>query len=238
MTRIFPCVALLSVAALSAAACGDDDIPAAAGVDAGSGGSAGRGGSGGAGVGGSSPTSAGTSGVGVSGAGGSAGRGGSAGAVDAGSVDAGSDAGAGDAGDAGVACTDPSCVCAVDAITAVPYTEQWQTTEEAEADVLDLEGCQLCDNTIDHIVTFTAPATATYRFFATSGGDVELTVYPGDCTATPNDLSCGEDLDPDNQDYNDQLDLPLIAGETVTVVVGESCEENGGTGTLAIDVAP
>jgi hypothetical protein len=247
MTRIISWIGALALAALSAAACGDDDIllPPPTG-DAGSGGSAGRGG-GGAGTGGTGGGAAGT-GDSLAGAGGStagtggsaAGTGGTAGnaassdAPDAGDADA---SVASDAGDAG-ACTGPACECAVDVITALPYSQQWQTTDDTEADVVDIEGCQLCDNTADHIVTFTAPAAATYRFVATSGGDVELAVYPGDCTAAPNDVSCGEDLDPGNEDYNDQVDVEIAEGETVTVVVGESCEENGGAGTLTIQVAP
>jgi len=239
MNRIISCVGTLAVAALCAAGCGDDAIPdpLLGGI-----GTAGRGGSG-AGTGGStagvSGDAPGVSGNAPSVGGGAAGTGGSA-AGSGNTPDAGeSDAGAlaSDAGDAG-ACTEPACACAVDVITALPYSQQWQTTEATEADLIDIEGCQLCDNTADHVVTFTAPATATYRFFATSGGDVELSVYPGDCTAAPNDVSCGEDLDAANDDYNDQLDLELTLGETVTVVVGESCEENGGTGTLTIDVAP
>jgi hypothetical protein len=238
----------LAVVALSAAACGDDDIGGLSpDADGGSGGAAGSGGGAGgtragtggsaAGTGGSAAGSGGTAGGGGSaaGTGGSAaGTGGSAGAPDAGELDAGVDASSADAG----ACTEPACACAVDAITALPYSQQWQTTADNEDDVIDLEGCQLCDNTADHIVTFTAPAAATYRFFATSGGDVELAVYPGDCTAAPNDVSCGEDIDLENEDYNDQVDVEIAQGQTVTVVVGESCEENGGAGTLTIQVAP
>jgi hypothetical protein len=245
MARIISWVGAIALAALGSAACGDDDIllPPGSG-DAGSGGSAGRGG--GAGTGGRGGSAAGTGGsaAGVGGAaagtgGSAAGTGGSGGseAPDAGDSDASVASDAGDAGDAG-ACTGPACECAVDVITAVPYSQQWQTTDDTEADVVDIEGCQLCDNTADHIVTFTAPADATYRFFASSGGDVELAVYPGDCTAAPNDVSCGEDLDPGAEDYNDQVDVEIAQGATVTVVVGESCEENGGAGTLTIQVAP
>jgi hypothetical protein len=231
MTRTFSWVGALAVAALSAAACGDDEIPSLQPMDSGgSGGSAGRGG-GAAGAGGST---AGTGGSTAGTGGSTAGTGGSGGLPDAGDTDA---SVAPDAGDAG-ACTGPACECAVDVITALPYSQQWQTTDDTEADVIDIEGCQLCDNTADHIVTFTAPATATYRFFASSGGDVELAVYPGDCTAEPNDVSCGEDLDAENEDYNDQVDVEIAEGDTVTVVVGESCEENGGAGTLTIQVAP
>lgn len=247
MTRILSWVGAIALAALSSAACGDDDIllPPGAG-DAGSGGSAGRGGAGTGGRGGSAAgtggsaagvggTAAGTGGS-AAGTGGSGGSGGSE-APDAGDSDASVASDAGDAGDAG-ACTGPACECAVDVITALPYSQQWQTTDDTEADVVDIEGCQLCDNTADHIVTFTAPADATYRFFASSGGDVELAVYPGDCTAAPNDVSCGEDIDVGNEDYNDQVEVEIEQGATVTVVVGESCEENGGAGTLTIEVAP
>jgi hypothetical protein len=245
MTRIISGALALALAAVGAAACGDDDNSGPEPMGSGgSGGSAGRGGAGGtgagtggsaAGTGGGSPAGAGGSGAGAGGS--AAGTGGSGDAPDAGESDAGVASDAGDAGDAG-ACTDASCECAVDVITTLPYSQQWQTTEDTEADVVDLEDCQVCDNTADHIVTFTAPTAATYRFFATSGGDVELAVYPGDCTAAPNDVACGEDLDVGNEDFNDQLDVEIAQGETVTVVVGESCEENGGTGTLTIQIAP
>jgi hypothetical protein len=242
MTRTISWALALTLAAIGGAACGDDDTPGPEPMDnGGSGGSAGRGRAGGtgagtggsaAGTGGGSPAGAGGSGAGAGGS--AAGTGGSGDAPDAGESDAGV---ASDAGDAG-ACTDASCECAVDVITTLPYSQQWQTTEDTEADVVDLEDCQVCDNTADHIVTFTAPTAATYRFFATSGGDVELAVYPGDCTAAPNDVACGEDLDVGNEDFNDQVDVEIAQGETVTVVVGESCEENGGAGTLTIQVAP
>jgi hypothetical protein len=236
-------------------ACGDDGFldPPVLIDDAGSSGSGGGSGagvdggaagasSGPAGAGGSTAAAVGTggglagTGGGLAGTGGSvAGSGGTGDAPDAGDPDASVVVpGPLDAG----ACTEPACECAVDAITALPYSQQWQTTEDTEADVVDIEDCQLCDNTADHIVTFTAPATATYRFFATSGGDVELAVYPGDCTALPNDVSCGEDLDESNEDYSDQVNVDIAQGETVTVVLGESCEENGGAGTLTIEVAP
>jgi hypothetical protein len=251
MTRILSWAGALAVASLAAAACSDDDILAldsmgnggSAGAAAGSGGTASRAGaSGSAGSGLGSAGAAGGGGRagtgGGSGAGGSSGMGGSSGTGSSGNGAA-PDAGAPDASvaDAG-ACADAACECAVDVITALPYSQQWQTTGDDEADVVDLEGCQLCDNTADHIVTFTAAATATYRFFASSGGDVELAVYPGDCTAAPNDVACGEDIDLQGEDYNDQVDVEIEQGATVTVVVGESCEENGGAGTLTIQVAP
>jgi hypothetical protein len=131
------------------------------------------------------------------------------------------------------------CDCAVDRITTVPYQQQWQTTAATEIDLLDLQPCQLCDGTRDHIVVFTAPAAATYRFTATSvAGDVELTVFGGDCGASPTDLVCGENIDPAGDDLNDQLELALDAGDSVTVVVGEQCEENGSEGILGIEVVP
>jgi hypothetical protein len=120
----------------------------------------------------------------------------------------------------------------------VPYSQPWQTTNDVASDVFELAGCQLCDNTDDHIVTFTAPATDIYRFFASSGGDVELAVFPGGCTNEPEDISCGEDVDLGNEDYDDQLLIQIAQGDTVTVVVGESCEESEGAGTLTIDIAP
>jgi hypothetical protein len=131
------------------------------------------------------------------------------------------------------------CDCAVERITAVPYQQQWQTTADTEIDVLDLSPCQLCDGTLDHIVVFTAPATATYRFTANSiGGDVELALFEGDCGAPPQNLVCGENIDPDNDDLNDRLDLEIAAGDSVSVVVGEQCEENGSEGNLRIELAP
>jgi hypothetical protein len=131
------------------------------------------------------------------------------------------------------------CDCAVDRITTVPYQQQWQTTADTEIDLLDLQPCQLCDGTPDHVVVFTAPAAATYRLTATSiAGGAELTVFQGDCGAAPADLVCGENIDPESDDLNDQLELTLDAGDSVTVVVGEECEENGSEGILSIEVVP
>jgi hypothetical protein len=128
------------------------------------------------------------------------------------------------------------CDCAVDRVTTLPYGQQWQTTADTEVDIFD-PVCQTCDGTLDHVVVFTAPATATYRFTATSGGNVELTVFEGDCTGTPANPVCGEDIAPENdEDLNDQLELEITQGASVTVVVGEQCEENGGQGNLNIEV--
>jgi hypothetical protein len=127
------------------------------------------------------------------------------------------------------------CDCAVDRVTTLPYSQQWQTTADTEVDIFD-PVCQTCDGTLDHVVVFTAPATATYRFTAVSGGNVELTVFEGDCTGTPANPVCGEDIAVD--DFNDQLELEVAQGESVTVVVGEQCEENGGEGNLSIEVVP
>lgn len=128
------------------------------------------------------------------------------------------------------------CDCAVDRVTAIPYNQQWQTTGDSEADFYD--ECQLCAGTLDHVVLFTAPQTASYRFVVTSGGDAELGVFDGDCSAALAGATCGADLDAGNEDYADVLDLEIEAGATVTVVVGESCEENGGAGALSIDLTP
>lgn len=129
-----------------------------------------------------------------------------------------------------------ACDCAVERATAIPFNQQWQTTGDSEIDVH--EECQVCAGTLDHVVVFTAPQTASYRFIVTSDGDPELGVFAGDCSAALADASCGADIDPDNEDYADVLDLEIEAGATVTVVVGESCEENGGVGTLSIDLTP
>lgn len=250
MTKIISWAGVLAAAALTAAGCGDDDFivaprigtlqPGDAGPSAGTGGGAAgnassAGGAGGAAAGASSSAAAGTGGGSASSSGEPEGDAGIADAVDAGSADASVVAPA--PVDEGP-CTEAGCACAVDVITAVPYSAPWQTNENTEGDVVDIPGCQICDNTADHILTFTPPATATYRFVATSGGDVELAVYPGDCTATPNDVACGTDIDLEGGDYDDQLEVELTAGVTVTVVVGESCEENGGAGTLTIDLVP
>ena len=288
MNRIISCAFALAVAAIGAAACGDDYIaypeevaPLTPAPDAGtSAPDAGTsGGAGGSGAGGSSAGRAGAGGsagragaggsAGRAGAGGSAGRagaagtGGSAGAAGASSVDA-PDAGASDASVGEPEPVDPGgvdepapvdpggvdepppadpddaepvCEVAVDAVTSLPYEEVWQTTDDSE-DVVNIAGCQVCDNTGDHILTFTAPQTATYRFSATSSGDVELAVYSGDCDAEPDDAACGEDGEADN-DGDDlvQVDVEVAQGDSVTVVVSESCEENGGQGTLTIEIA-
>jgi hypothetical protein len=263
MNRIISCVGALTLAALGAAACGDDgDLivisePAPLTPDAGTSADAGSNG----GAGGSSAGSAGRAGAGGSAAGSAgAGAGGGAGAgdADAGAADAGSSVDAPDAGGSDASVGEPEpvdpggveppepvdpdpaglvCEVAVDAVTSLPYEEVWQTTDDSD-DVVNIAGCQVCDNTGDHIVTFTAPQTATYRFTATSSGDVELAVYSGDCDAEPDDAACGEDGEADN-DGDDlvQVDVEVAQGDSVTVVVSESCEENGGQGTLTVEVA-
>ncbi len=128
------------------------------------------------------------------------------------------------------------CDCAVERVTTVPYGQQWQTTADTEVDSFD--DCQLCDNAADHIVVFTAVVPGTYRFTATAGGDAELAVFEGDCASTPLNLECGTDIDAGNDDFSDRLELALGAGVTVTVVVAESCDENGGNGTLGIELLP
>ncbi|HTV21522.1 MAG TPA: hypothetical protein VMG12_22695 [Polyangiaceae bacterium] len=138
--------------------------------------------------------------------------------------------------EAGHCNTEGACDCAVERVTAVPYGQQWQTTSDTELDVYT--DCQTCAGTLDHVVVFTAPTSGTYRFTAASGGDAELAVFEGDCADTLVDASCGADIDEDNEDYADRLELELDAGATVTVVVGESCEENGGVGNLDIELLP
>jgi len=274
MDRIISCVGAFALAALGAAACGDDYIAfpeelapltpapdagtsADAGGDGGAGGSS-AGGAGRAGAGGSTAGSAGRAGAGAggrAGAGGStAGTGGSAGAGAAGTgASEAPDAGGSDASVGEPEPVDPGgveqpppvdpepaepvCEIAADVVTSLPYEEVWQTTNDSE-DVVNIAGCQVCDNTGDHIVTFTAPQTGTFRFSATSGGDVELAVYAGDCDAEPDGAACGEDVEDDN-DGDDlvELEVEVAQGDSVTVVVSESCEENGGQGTLTIDVA-
>jgi hypothetical protein len=247
MTRTISWVGAIALSALGAAACGDDayiDFPAA-------GGSASIGSSGAAGAaGGTGIDGAADAGGSSAGAGGSAAvtgvSAGGAGVQAAGTTGGDADGGGAetpDAGDADASVEAPAAPAAPDptgtssAITSVPFTREWQTNDDT-ADVLELRECQLCDNTGDYILTFTAPATATYRFLVTSGADVELTVYPGDDLSEPDDVSCGQDINARNDNHDDRLDLDIARGGTVTVVIGESCEEFGGAGTLTIQVAP
>src|SRR5688572_18424676 len=247
MNRIVSSFALLAFAAVSAVGCGDDDIiigvTAGAG-GAGAGGRAGAAGSGGsrAGAGGSAAGSPGTGGS-TAGAAGSAGTGrdgSDAGVPDAGDPDAGdADAGLVTPGpeDAGTGNEpEPVCESAVDVITALPYSEPWATTDDTP-DLVNLADCQLCDNSGDYIVTFTAPETATYRISATSSGAVELAVYSGQCTNEPDDPACGVDVGGGGDDEG-EVELDLDEGESVTIVVSESCEEEGGSSTLTVDIAP
>ena len=132
--------------------------------------------------------------------------------------------------------TEGACDCAVERITAVPYGQQWQTTGANEIDVVFPTGCQQCDNSPDHIVVFTAPQTASYRFSATSGGFPEVAVYESDCTG---DLSGGTfECAVAIGESASELDLEIEAGATVSVVVAENCISEGGTGFLAIDLTP
>jgi len=244
MIRISSWAGAVALSALGVAACGDDafiDFPAAGGsASVGSSGAAGTDG----GAGSSGAAGAGGSGAGAGGSAAAAGGGAAGAGVDAaGPTEGSAGAGTAEAPDAGdsdasvVAAALPDAGATSSAITSVPFSRQWQTNDDTE-DVLEVRDCQLCDNTGDYILTFTAPATATYRFLATSSADVELTVYSGDETAEPDDVSCGQDINPRADDFNDRLDLDIARGETVTIVIGESCEEFGGSGTLTIQARP
>jgi hypothetical protein len=131
------------------------------------------------------------------------------------------------------------CDCAIDRVTAVPYNQQWQTTGDGEIDVVFPTGCQECANSADHVVVFTAPETASYRFTATSLGYPELAVYESDCTGnlSAGSFECGLEVG-DGNDISAQLDIELDEGESVSVIVAENCEENGGEGSLTIDLTP
>jgi hypothetical protein len=156
----------------------------------------------------------------------------------------------------GSACTNGSCTlgeciegqpvgCPRDVVTQVPFNTSWSSV--GSPDLFD----GTCDtsNSADYALTFTAPSTGTYRFGAAGlvgeepdeigiDADSVLSVAPGACTGTDTpQLSCNDDI---VQDVNSdsRVELPLDAGDTVTVYVGERGEPGGGTGTLSITLLP
>jgi hypothetical protein len=132
------------------------------------------------------------------------------------------------------------CDCAIDRVTRVPFSQQWQTIGASgggsDNNVYDGE-CQECDGDLDHIVVFQAPAAGTYVFSTRSVGTAQLWVAESDCTALGAELGCDDgDVPPDG--FDAQLQLTLTQGQTVTVGVSEICEGEGGNGDISIELAP
>jgi hypothetical protein len=99
-----------------------------------------------------------------------------------------------------------------------------------------------CDGagTPDFAVIFTAPATAVYRFEATSTEDSVITIAAGACSGLEaTQVACNDDITP-NVNLDSRIDLDgnqqLEEGETVTVYTGEVRAPGGGSGTLRISV--
>jgi hypothetical protein len=131
------------------------------------------------------------------------------------------------------------CDCAIDRVTAVPFSQQWQTigSSGGGSDVSIFDGsCQACDNDLDHVVVFQAPAAGTYVFSASSVGDAQIWVAESDCATLGAELGCDDgDVPPDG--FDAQIQLQLEQGQTVTVGASEICEAEGGNGSISITLA-
>jgi hypothetical protein len=125
-------------------------------------------------------------------------------------------------------CSAGSCaVCASESRSAV-FTTTWTTTA-GSADFLS-HGCSSCQDETDYVVSFTAPATATFRIDASSSiDDSVLSISDGICSAT--ELTCNDDVSDGVLDS--RVEVALTQGQTIAIVVAELCE-NAGTGTLTV----
>jgi hypothetical protein len=161
----------------------------------------------------------------------------------------------------GGSCTSGACVsgqpvgCPAQVVTEVPLVELPWTTVGGVDLVLTacMSGANMVEdiaNTPDFAVVFTAPSDGMYRFDAAGlagtdpeGGangadrlaDALMTILPGSCpSAATTSLGCNDDVS--SNSFDSRMTLPLTAGQTVTVYVGEYREAlpGGGSGTLSI----
>jgi hypothetical protein len=152
-------------------------------------------------------------------------------------------------------CTSGECVtgqpvgCPIEVVTAVPFSTSWRTV--GGVDLYDTDGCNDVNDSPDFAVVFTAPVDGIFRFEAAgaagdddpdSSGSQEdsmLTVAAGACEGPgAAQLGCSDDIQL-NQNLDSRVELPLQAGQTVTVYANELGEvlPGGGSGTLSIDLA-
>jgi hypothetical protein len=159
----------------------------------------------------------------------------------------------------GGSCTLGECIqgqavgCPAEVASALPFNTNWRSV--GGNDLYDGN----CDGsgTPDFAVTFTAPATATYRFEAAgvvgmgdpeNGADDQaseladsvLTIAAGSCAGgNAQQLACNDDCNANDcggSSFDSRVDLPLMQGQSVTVYVNEFHEvlPGGGSGTLGI----
>jgi len=141
----------------------------------------------------------------------------------------------------GRACSGGSCAlgqciagqpvgCPFEVVTSVPFQTDWSSV--GRPDLYDGS----CDDsgTADYAFVFTAPATATFRFGATSSDDSVLTLAEGSCGGpSARQIACNDDIQL-NVNLNSRLDVALTLGQTVTGYVNELDSVRGGNGTLTI----
>ena len=155
----------------------------------------------------------------------------------------------------GGSCTLGECVagqpvgCPALVVTGLPFSTGWRTVGRVD---LYGGGCDTT-NTPDFAVVFTAPASATYRIDATGevgtndpelGGDDAseladsvLTITAGACGGFgAAQLFCNDDIATNDDNFDSRVELPLEAGETITIYVNEFGEvvPGGGSGTLSV----
>jgi hypothetical protein len=84
---------------------------------------------------------------------------------------------------------------------------------------------------------FTASTAGTYRFGATgtNNTDTQIVVLDGNCTTAETVLGCNDDIEAVNN-LDSQVDVALTAGQVVTVAVSSSCEAEGGSGRVTIEL--
>jgi hypothetical protein len=143
--------------------------------------------------------------------------------------------------DPGTSCTIGSCNelgacdCASERITTVPFGGGFETSP-ADGDVYHsgtVDCSPACTEIPDHVAVFVAPSTGTFRFTVSATADARIAILEGDCETLGTELACNDDIDfPSNLDA--EVDLPMTAGDVVTVIVTDGCEAVGGDGTLSI----
>jgi hypothetical protein len=137
---------------------------------------------------------------------------------------------------AGGVCFGEACsVCPAPlTLTAGTVTVPWDNSGASDYATGDCDG----EGTPDAVFTFTAPATATFRFAVTTtaaGGPV-ITLTLGLCDPEQLPAACDPDLDLNG---TATVDRELQANESVTITAGEFFDENDGdTGNLTIEQLP
>lgn len=111
----------------------------------------------------------------------------------------------------------------------VPFESSWSSAARSNL----IQGS--CDDSLqtpDFALVFSAPSTGEYRIDAAGSQDSVLVVRAGACNG--NQLACNDDVSPNNRDS--RIELPLSAGQTITIYVSEFGNGSSGQGTLRISL--